>query len=81
MPKARGHIQGGKSYKIGVLQHRLIAGQIVALIAFVKAAIIKRKVIDNKLAMKAVSPWLKAAGIITVVGIILTGTGITIGLN
>lgn len=61
--------------------YTLIAGQIVALIAFVKAAIIKRKVIDNKLAMKAVSPWLKAAGIITVVGIILTGTGITIGLN
>lgn len=54
--------------------YTLIAGQIVALISFVKAAIIKRKVIDNKLAMKA-------AGIITVVGIILTGTEITIGLN
>lgn len=43
--------------------YTLIAGQIVALIAFVKAAIIKRKVIDNKLAMKAVSPWLKARGL------------------
>lgn len=61
--------------------YALAAGQLVAIIAFTKAAIIKRKVIDNKLAMKAVSPWLKAAGIITVIGIILTGTGITIGLN
>lgn len=61
--------------------YTLAAGLLVAIIAFTKAAIIKRKVIDNKLAMKAVSPWLKAAGIITVVGIILTGTGITIGLN
>lgn len=61
--------------------YTLVAGQLVAIIAFTKAAILKKKLNNYREAHKAVSTLLKIAGALTIVGFIVAGTGITIGLN
>lgn len=61
--------------------YTLVAGQLVAIIAFTKAAILKKKLNNYREALKAVSTLLKIAGALTIVGFIVTGTGITIGLK
>lgn len=61
--------------------YTLVAGQLVAIIAFTKAAILKKKHNNYREALKAVSTLLKIAGALTIVGFIVAGTGITIGLK
>lgn len=61
--------------------YTLVAGQLVAIIAFTKAAILKKKLNNYREALKAVSTLLKIAGALTIIGFIVTRTGITIGLK